>query len=187
MSELSGRVLLEQSHELTLRELAQLRTQREVIDAEYRSKVEPLDRRIASLDTVAGHQRRALQAFESEGTGTSESSISRQPLFAVGGAKLTDVLEAILAEAGKPLHYTALADEALRQGVAITAKDPGAFVINYLRREPDRFCRTATAGEYALLSWGLPGSRRMDEVKAVQTTKARPRKKTRAAKGGARK
>lgn len=184
MNEPSSKSLLEQSLALTIRDLERLRTELAAIQAEYRAKVEPLERRIATLDSVAIHQERALRAFEGDEVCPQVGGVPRQVTVPAGSARLTDVLEAILAEAGRPMHYTVLAQEAMRMGVAITAKDPGAFVINYLRREPERFCRTAMAGEYALLCWGLPGSKRMDENRsAVKNGKAKPRRMAPGAKG----
>lgn len=187
MSELTSNSLLERSLALTVQELEELLVERAKIEDEFRARIEPLDRRISTLDAAARHQRRALEALDTEAMPAPQKMSNRQPLYAAVGAKLTDVLESILTEAGRPMHYRVLAEEAIRLGVAITAKDPGAFVINYLRREPDRFCRTETAGEYGLLSWGLPGSRRMGESRpAAKSTKARPKRKARATKGRAR-
>lgn len=158
-------------------QLEQLRSERSRLQEEFNSCVAPLDQDITRLEASRVHQVHALTALESQPA--IQPPRSDLPPTANGEVprKLTDVAELILREAGKPVHYKEVAAEVVRRGVYISAKDPGAFVISYLRREPQRFCRTGVAGEYALVDWGLEDSRSMMTIKKPQT-------KRRASKGG---
>ncbi len=64
-------------------------------------------------------------------------------------------LEAILAEAGQPLHIRALREALIARGVPLPGKGDEANIIVRLRRDERRFTR-AGRGMYALAAWGMP-------------------------------
>jgi hypothetical protein len=68
---------------------------------------------------------------------------------------LEDAVAAILDEAGSPLHISAIRRRLIDNGVRIPGRGDDANVIVRLRKDPDRFTRTAR-GTYALTAWGLP-------------------------------
>lgn len=67
---------------------------------------------------------------------------------------LEDAVEEILRASGKPLHVSSIRAELLTQGVAIPGRGDDANIIVRLRRNEDRFTRTAR-GTYALAEWGI--------------------------------
>lgn len=162
------------------RELEQLVGERQRLQAEYAAKLGPLEKEIARLETVRSHQQHALNALGSGPGAPTSLNGSAAPLpNGEAPRKLTDVAELVLREAGKPVHYKQIADDVMKRGVFISARDPGAFIISYLRREPERFCRTAVVGEYALVEWDLEDARPIESGRAKPTSRKRKTKVTR--------
>ena len=73
----------------------------------------------------------------------------------VRGHDLEGAVEAILEEAGSPLHVSDIRLRLIENGVQIPGRGDDANVIVRIRKAPERFTRTAR-GTYALASWGLP-------------------------------
>ena len=173
--------LLDDALSLLERELYQARISRDEVEAEYKARIEPLNSRVRALDAAVTHQRGALETYGGlRGAGTPKED----------GEKLTDAAHRVLGAAGEPMHYRRLAEQLIAEGASLAGKDPGTTLINYLRREPERFCRTATAGNYGLVEWQLAdakpivGERKTTATKKRATTKKAParRKTTRRTK-----
>jgi hypothetical protein len=173
--------LLEAALGIVEGQLGELVAERQRVQSEFAAKLAPLEQEIARLETVRSHQQHALNALGSN-AGVAKATKGSAPngFLSEAPRKLTDVAEVILRETGKPVHYKHIADEVMKRGVFISARDPGAFIISYLRREPERFCRTAVAGEYALVEWDL------EDAKSMQTSN-RSIKKRRKTTGAGRK
>lgn len=168
--------LLDEALSLLERELYQARTSRDEVEAEYKARIEPLNNRVWALEAAVNHQRGALETYGGvRSVGAPKND----------GEKLTDSAHRILAAAGEPMHYRRLAEQLIAEGASLSGKDTGTTLINYLRREPERFCRTATAGTYGLVEWQLAdakpvvGERKTGATKKRATTKKTPaRRKT---------
>lgn len=159
--------LLDDALSLLERELYQARTERDQLDAEFRARIEPLNDRVRALEAAVSHQRGALETYG----GTRRVNAPKAE-----SEKLTDAAHRILAAAGEPMHYRRLAEQLVAERANLSGKDTGTTLINYLRREPERFCRTATAGHYALVEWNLT------EAKPVVGERKAPATKKRAAR-----
>jgi hypothetical protein len=66
-----------------------------------------------------------------------------------------DRIEEILRNTGKPMHIRDIRDSLIQMGVPLPGKGDEANIILRLRRDSDRFVRTAR-GTYALVAWNLP-------------------------------
>jgi hypothetical protein len=69
--------------------------------------------------------------------------------------ELEDEVEALLREAGAPMHISAIREALIAKGVQIPGRGDEANIIVRIRKIPDRFTRTAR-GTYALPEWGIP-------------------------------
>lgn len=71
------------------------------------------------------------------------------------GANVEDHMEAVLTDAGEPMHISALRQALIERGVPLPGRGDEANIIVRLRRDERRFTRTGR-GTYALAAWGLP-------------------------------
>lgn len=68
---------------------------------------------------------------------------------------LEDEVEALLRDAGSPMHISAIREALIAKGVQIPGRGDEANIIVRIRKIPERFTRTSR-GTYALHEWGLP-------------------------------
>lgn len=162
-----ARELLSEVLERLEGELREATRARDEVEAEYRARIEPLSARVRSLEITVSHQREALEHYRGESKATARESSD----------KLSDVAFGLMQEIGQPVHYRTLAQRLTESGTSIAGKDPGTVLINYLRREPERFCRTAKPGYYALVKWGLEDAKPVSGERTRSTGKKRATKK----------
>lgn len=151
------------------RELLEAKTQRDTVESEYRAIIKPLNDRVRALESAVHHQRDAVENYGGTRRDIGPSEIAE---------KLTDVAYRALRTNGEPMHYRRIVEHLASLGVSLSGKDPGTVLINYLRREPQRFCRTGQPGCYALVEWNLPGAR---PVSGAPKTTPSKKRRTRAA------
>jgi hypothetical protein len=72
-----------------------------------------------------------------------------------GNRSLEESVAEILTNADRPLHISDIRAQLVSNGVRIPGRGDDANIIVRLRKDPERFTRTAR-GTYALASWGLP-------------------------------
>jgi hypothetical protein len=156
--------LLDDALSLLEHELHQARISRDEVETEYQARIEPLNSRVRALEAAVNHQRGALETYGGRRNVTAPTGESE---------KLTDAAHRILAAAGEPMHYRRLAEQLVAEGASLSGKDTGTTLINYLRREPERFCRTATAGNYALVEWNLADAKPVVGERKAPATKKR--------------
>lgn len=135
-----------------------------------RSEIAPLEERLEAAQERLGLIRRLIGLAQTDG-GAKPPRRRDGGQTLPSGAELEDHLEALLDEAGEPLHISQLRDQLIARGIPLPGKGDEANIIVRLRREESRFTRTSR-GMYALAAWGLP---------AVVPTKRKKVRRRRAA------
>ena len=123
-----------------------------------KQEIAPLEERLEAAQERLGLIRRLIglaQQSDGKAKPPRQSGGAAQPL--ASGAELEDHLEALLAEAGEPLHISQLRDQLIARGIPLPGKGDEANIIVRLRRDEGRFTRTGR-GMYALAAWGLPAA-----------------------------
>jgi hypothetical protein len=88
--------------------------------------------------------------------------------------QIEDHIEAILGSKGKPMHIRDIYAALIEMGVPLPGKGHEANIILRLRRDSDRFIRTAR-GTYALVAWDLPLDSPAKRKRRIRTRKVATR------------
>lgn len=120
-------------------------------------EVERDSRRLQDLTTAVATKKRAIQAIEElirleGGEDAVSPNVTPFPVVAVTGrSPIAEAVVGYLGEKGTPSHYTELAVEVQRRGVALSGKNPANTLLAHLSRD-DRFYRPSR-GTYGLKEW----------------------------------
>lgn len=126
-------------------------TEKEI--AEIRAQMLPLEERIASAKERLDLIRRLIGLADAANGTPSDAGQVHGPTIP-HSISVEAQLEAILSEAGQPLHIAALREGLIERGVPLPGKGDEANIIVRLRRDENRFTRTGR-GMYALAAWGM--------------------------------
>jgi hypothetical protein len=140
-----------------------------------KSQIERSTRELEVIEEKMGLVRRLLLL-----DGVSESVDKHEPIpvngvssdsntfTKIGMLEVEDAVEHLLSQAAAPMHISKIREALIECGASIPGRGDEANIILRLRKQPDRFTRTAR-GTYALAKWGLP------EVKATKNRTSRVR------------
>jgi hypothetical protein len=103
---------------------------------------------------IAVDSAESISAEPESGSATALGSLPATFRLSTEG-ELEDQVEALLREAGAPMHISAIREALISKGVQIPGRGDEANIIVRIRKVPERFTRTAR-GTYALPEWGIP-------------------------------